>query len=91
MEHAAPDAVFMHCLPATRGEDVTDEVADSDASLCWEEAGNRLTAMRGLLVYFTRCRKEPSGLQIAIDATGAAASATNTTQMTDKMTSASRN
>ena len=56
---------FMHCLPATRGEDVTDEVADSDASLCWEEAGNRLTAMRGLLVYFTRCRKEPSGLQIA--------------------------
>ena len=46
-------------------EDVTDEVADSDASLCWEEAGNRLTAMRGLLVYFTRCRKEPSGLQIA--------------------------
>ena len=56
---------FMHCLPATRGEDVTDEVADSDASLCWEEAGNRLTAMRGLLVYFTRCRKEPSGFQIA--------------------------
>ncbi len=42
---------FMHCLPATRGEDVTDEVADSDASLCWEQAGNRLTAMRGLLVY----------------------------------------
>ena len=56
---------FLHCLPATRGEDVTDEVADSDASLCWEQAGNRLTAMRGLLVYFTRCRPERSELQIA--------------------------
>ena len=56
---------FLHCLPATRGEDVTDEVADSDASLCWEQAGNRLTAMRGLLVYLTRCRREPSGAQIA--------------------------
>ena len=56
---------FLHCLPATHGEDVTDEVADSDASLCWEQAGNRLTAMRGLLVYFTRCRPERSELQIA--------------------------
>jgi len=54
---------FLHCLPCTRGEDVTDEVADSDASLCWEEAGNRLTAMRGLLVYFTRYQKDTTDLQ----------------------------
>lgn len=56
---------FLHCLPATRGEDVTDEVADSASSLCWEEAWNRLTAMRGLLVYFTRNRASHSELQKA--------------------------
>ncbi len=56
---------FLHCLPATRGEDVTDEVADSVSSLCWEQAGNRLTAMRGLLVYLTRYRPCNSELKIA--------------------------
>ena len=56
---------FLHCLPCTRGEDVTDEVVDSASSLCWEEAWNRLTAMRGLLVYFTRGRKAHSELELA--------------------------
>ena len=56
---------FMHCLPATRGEEVTDEVLDSDISIAFEEAGNRLTAMRGILVYLMRGQRRHSPLQIA--------------------------
>ncbi|MCR4855256.1 MAG: ornithine carbamoyltransferase [Erysipelotrichaceae bacterium] len=58
MNKGALGCKFLHCLPCTRGEDVTDEVADSASSLCWEEAWNRLTAMRGLLVYFTKDRRK---------------------------------
>lgn len=59
---------FMHCLPATRGEDVTDEVADSESSLCWIQAGNRLTAMRGLLVYLTQYQREQAATELRIAA-----------------------
>ncbi|MEM0923793.1 MAG: ornithine carbamoyltransferase [Pseudomonadota bacterium] len=49
MEEAAPDAVFLHCLPAHREEEVTSEVFDGPQSLVFDEAENRLHAQKGIL------------------------------------------
>ena len=51
MSQAKPDAIFMHCLPAHRGEEVTDEVIDGPRSVVWAEAENRLHAQKGILVW----------------------------------------
>ncbi len=51
MALAAADALFMHCLPAHRGEEVTAEVIDGAQSVVWEQAGNRLHAQKALLEF----------------------------------------
>ena len=51
MALAAPDALFMHCLPAHRGEEVTAEVLDGPQSVVFDEAGNRLHAQKAILAW----------------------------------------
>jgi ornithine carbamoyltransferase len=59
MRQAKPDALFMHCLPAHRGEEVSADVIDGPQSVVWDEAENRLHAQKALLEYLVCGRVNP--------------------------------
>jgi ornithine carbamoyltransferase len=51
MQAAKPDALFMHCLPAHRGEEVSAEVIDGPQSVVWDEAENRMHVQKALMEF----------------------------------------
>jgi ornithine carbamoyltransferase len=61
MRQAKSDALFMHCLPAHRGEEVTADVIDGPQSVVWDEAENRMHAQKALLEYLVCGRIDPPG------------------------------
>ena len=56
MSLANKDALFMHCLPAHRGEEVSEQVIDGSQSVVWDEAENRLHAQKALLEFLSAKR-----------------------------------
>lgn len=56
MAEASPEAIFLHCLPAHRGDEAADDVLDGPQSRIWSQAHNRLHSARGLLAFLTGAR-----------------------------------
>jgi ornithine carbamoyltransferase len=54
MAHAKADAIFLHCLPAYRGYEVSAEVIDGAQSVIWDEAENRLHAQKALMIWLSQ-------------------------------------
>ncbi len=61
MKSASPEAVFMHCLPAHRGQEVTAEVIDGQQSCVWRQAENRMHAARGLFWWLAQTANPKAG------------------------------
>ena len=57
VKYAKPDFLFMHCLPAHRGEEVTEEIIESERSIVWDQAENRLHTQKALLLKLARKKK----------------------------------
>ena len=61
VERLAPGGVFLHCLPAHRGEEASADVVDGPRSRIWPEAENRMHTARGLLAWLLSVHGEPAG------------------------------